>query len=90
MSSGAQYVTLHKYFLHPRLVIYVFSIPTHKTETGTANRRGANNSKSPGPIITMGQSEALSSSQIIFITLFSAGATTHSKLFNYVEPKPFS
>ncbi len=74
----------------PRLVIYIFCNPTHKTETGTANRWGANNSKSPGPIITMGQSEALIISQIIFITLFSAGATSHRKLFNYVEPKPFS
>ncbi len=47
----------------------------------------------------MGHSKTLSSgrSQIIFITLFSAGAhgiaapfTSHSKLSNYAELKPFS
>jgi hypothetical protein len=43
--------------------------PTHKTETGTANRWGTTNSKPPGPIIMMGQSETLTSTQIVFITL---------------------
>jgi hypothetical protein len=35
-----------------------------KTETGTANRWETTSSKPPGPIITNGQSETLSSSQI--------------------------
>ncbi len=48
--------------------------PPHKTKTGTTNRWGTTNSKPPGPIIMMGQSETRNSSQIIFITLFSAGA----------------
>jgi hypothetical protein len=52
----------------------LFSNPTHKTETGTANRRGTTNSKPLGPIIMMCPPEALSSSQMISITLFSAGA----------------
>jgi hypothetical protein len=38
ISSSAQYVTLHKYFSHPSLVIYLFSVPTHKTKAGTANK----------------------------------------------------
>jgi hypothetical protein len=38
ISSSAQDVTLHKYFSHPSLVIYFFSVPTHKTKAGTANR----------------------------------------------------
>jgi hypothetical protein len=46
----------------------------------------------------MGQSETLSSSQIIFITLFSflqvqsvvAPLTSQRKLWNYAELKPFS
>jgi hypothetical protein len=38
ISSSAQYVTLDKYFSHPSLVIYFFSVPTHKTKAGTANR----------------------------------------------------
>jgi hypothetical protein len=37
---------------------------SHKTETGTTNRWGTTSSKPPGPIITKGQSETLSSSQI--------------------------
>jgi len=44
----------------------------------------------------MGQSETLSSSQIKFITLFSAGAQCYwaiyqpPQLVHYAEPKPFS
>jgi len=50
------------------------SNPTNKTETGIANRWRTINSKPHGPMIMMGQSETLSSSYIIFITLISAGA----------------
>ncbi len=39
-----------------------------------SNKWGTTNSEPPGPIIMIGQSEILSSSQIIFITLFCAGA----------------
>jgi hypothetical protein len=61
ISRGAQYVTLQKYFSHPSLVKYIlFCNPTHKTETGAANRWGTTNSKPPGRIIMMGQSETLS------------------------------
>jgi hypothetical protein len=90
-------VTLQKYFSHPSLVIYFFATPPQKTELGTANRRGTTNSKPPGPIIMIGQSEILSSSQIIFITLFSAGAQpwcafylATGNLCHYAEPKSFS
>jgi hypothetical protein len=38
ISSGAQYVTLQKYFSHPSLVIYFLSNPTHKTKTRTPNK----------------------------------------------------
>jgi hypothetical protein len=48
--------------------------PTHKTEAGTLHMSGTTNSKPPGRIIMMGQSETLSRSHVIFITLFSAGA----------------
>jgi len=45
------------------LVMYSFATPTHKTETGIANRWGmTTNSKPPGPIIMMGGSETLSRS----------------------------
>jgi hypothetical protein len=56
-------------------VIYLFCNPTHKTEAGIANSKlGTTNSEPPGPIMMIGQSETLNSSQIIFITLFCAGA----------------
>jgi hypothetical protein len=73
-------VTLQKYFsckniFHIQaLVIYFVSNLTHETETGTADRWGITNNKPPEPITMIGQSETLSSSQIIFITLFSGGA----------------
>ncbi len=72
-----QYGTLQKYISHPGLVMYSsFATPPMKTKTGTANRWQTTDSKPPGPGIMMGQSETLSSSHIIFITLFSAGCCT--------------
>jgi hypothetical protein len=72
-------VTLQKYVANPSLVIYFFANTTHKTETGTANTQGTSNSKPPGLIIMMGQSERkkerLGSSQSHrFITFCSARA----------------
>ncbi len=61
ISSGAQYVTLRKYFSHPSFSYVPLCNPTHKTETGIVNRRGTTNSKPPGRIIMMSQSETLSS-----------------------------
>jgi len=49
----------------------LFCNPTHETETGAAN---TTNSKPPGRIIMMGQSETLSSRETMFITLFFGGA----------------
>jgi hypothetical protein len=46
--------------------------PTNKT--GTADARGTTNSKPPGPIIVIDQSQMLSCSQVQFITLFLGGA----------------
>ncbi len=60
--------------------------PTDKTETRTGNRRGTNNSKPPGPIIMMRQLETLSSSQIIFITLFLAGAQRCCTFYQLQQP----
>ncbi len=71
-----QFLTLHIYFSHPSLVVYFVAScnPTPETEIGTAKRSGTTNSKPPGPIIMMGQSETLTSSQITFTTQSSAGA----------------
>ncbi len=70
---------------------------TNKTETWRENRWGTTNNKPPGPIIMLGQSETMSSSQIIFITLFFSEVhsaaepfTSHGNVRNYAEPKPFS
>jgi hypothetical protein len=73
-SSSAQYVPLQNIFFTSKFSYIGFCKPTYKTETGIANRWWTTNSKPPGPIIMMGQSETPSSSQIILITLFCAGA----------------
>jgi hypothetical protein len=71
----SQYVTMQTCFSHPSFIILLFFNPIDKTETvGQQIRGGTTNRKPSAPIITMGQSEIGSSSQIIFITLFSPGA----------------
>jgi hypothetical protein len=63
-----------KLFFTSKFNYLIFCNPTHKTETGIANRWGTTNSEPPAPIIMIGQSKTLSGSHIIFITLFCAGA----------------
>jgi hypothetical protein len=81
--------------IHTQLPYLLFCKPTHISETWTANRWGITNSKPLGAISMMRQSETLISSQIVFITLFSAGArcsypiTTHRKVSDYGALKPF-
>jgi len=72
-------------FFTSKFCYLLFYNPTHKTETGTAiNKWGTINSKPPGPIVMMGHSsETLSTSLIIFITLFSAGA---QHWFGFYQP----
>jgi hypothetical protein len=76
-------VTLQKYFSHPSLVIYFFATPPIKVELGQQIRGGLLIANPLAQIIMMGQSKTLSSSQIIFITLFSpcvaVPCTSHSK-----------
>ncbi len=68
---GAQYVTLQKYFWHPRLVNYFFSpIPPIKLKLVIANRCEITNNNPPRPIIMIGQLETMSENHIIFITFF--------------------
>ncbi len=84
-----------KNIFHIKVELFiVFCNPTHQTEPWTANRLGTTNSKPPGPISMMGEWVTLSSSPIICITLFSAcvvaSFTSHVKLCNHTELKPFS
>jgi hypothetical protein len=68
-------MSLGKMFFTSKFRYLIFGDPTHKTETGTANRwGGVTNSKPPGLIIMMGQLETLSSNRIMFIALVSTGA----------------
>jgi len=95
VSTGAQYVTLQKYFSHSNLLVYFFATPPIKLKTGIANRSGSCNSKPPGPIIMLGHWETLRGSQITFNILFCAGSiampfTSHGNLCNYTELKPIS
>ncbi len=85
-----------KIFFTSQFSYVLFCNPTHKTETGATNRWGTTYSKPPGRIIMISQTETLSSSYFIFITLVSAVAhaaapfTSHSNLCIFVEPKLFS
>jgi hypothetical protein len=85
---GVEMLLVHQCFsvYHPAKIFFtskfsylLFCNPTHKTETGTINIRGTSNSKPPGPIIMIGQSETPSTSQII--------CTTHSFLPPWVHLK---
>ncbi len=85
-----------KIFLTSNFSYLPFSNPTHKNKTGTANRWETTNSKPPGPIIMIGQSQTGNGSQIIFISLFvwqgldfAMPFTSLSKLCKNVGPKPF-
>jgi len=51
-ASGAECVTLQKYFPHLSLGYLFFCNPTHKTETDAVDRWETTNSKPLGPIIT--------------------------------------
>jgi hypothetical protein len=84
----AQHVTLQKYFSHPNLVLYFFCNPTHKTETGTANRWETTSSKPPGPIIMINQSETVTRSLFVVAVPFTSRQTPPHTLCNYAEPKP--
>jgi hypothetical protein len=64
-------VTMWKKFTSKFSYLLFFSNPTHQTRTWTANRWETTNSKPPGQIIMIDQSEIESDSQIISITLFS-------------------
>jgi len=68
ISSGAQYVTLQKYFSLPSRSSYLFtkfSNPIHKVEAGAANKWETTNSKPARPIIMMDQSKNESRSKMI-------------------------
>jgi len=95
--QGCSICDLVKIYFTSKLSYVLFCNPTHKTKTRTSNRWGTTNSKPPAPIIMMGQSETLSSSQIVFITLVFAGAQrccavpfiSYGNMHNYVKPNPF-
>jgi hypothetical protein len=73
----------------------LFCNPSHKSETGIANRWGTSNSEPPGPIIMMGRSETLTSIEIILLhtcVLLAQllGLVSHYKMCHYAEPRLFS
>jgi len=74
----------------------LFCNPTDKTKTETANRWGSTNSKPPGSIIMMGQSEKVIRVRSYLLHSFlhvqSSGepCTSHYTLHTYAEAKPMS
>ncbi len=59
-----EYETLRKYISHPSLVIYSFATLPIKLKLGQEMGGGSTNSKAPGPIITMSQSDTLTEQQL--------------------------
>jgi len=53
------------FFTASKFSYVLFCNPTRNTETGTAHRWGTTNTKPPGAIIMMDQSETLSTNDII-------------------------
>ncbi len=71
ISTGSQYVTLDNKIKYRSLASFSFGNPTNRTVTEYV---GTTNTKPPGPVIMIDQSEILSCSQARFITLFFGGA----------------
>jgi hypothetical protein len=69
-----------KYFSHASLVIYFLVTQPMKLKLGHQIGEELLIKKPPGQISTMGQSETLNSSQIIFITLFFCRCTALLRL----------
>jgi hypothetical protein len=69
-----------KIFFTSKFSYLVSCNPTCETETGTSNRWETTNSKPPGLIIMMDQSEIQSNSQVIFVTPFCM-CTSHSSFY---------
>jgi hypothetical protein len=86
---------LAKIFFTSKFSYLLFCNPSHKSETGIANRWGTSNIKPPEPIIMMGRSESLSCSEIILLhtcrpLVQLLGLVSQYKLCNYAEPRLFS
>ncbi len=97
ISSGAHSLSLWKKTSHPSLVIYFFATPPIKQKLGQEKMEGTTNSKPfglihhyDGPFKTTDRQ-----SDRIYDTLFGRCTplprllSSHRKLWNYAEPKPF-
>jgi hypothetical protein len=80
---SAQYVPLQKYFSHSSSVIYFFSCPAHKIETGTAK-----NSWRVLIVTQMHQSNYVANQQQVFGSTVPLTGLM-SKLCKNAGPKPF-
>ncbi len=79
--SGAQYVTLQKYFAHPSLVIYFFPTPPIRLKLGL---------QISGRLLIatdLDQSNYLANQQQVLV--FAVPFTSLSKLEKNARPKPF-
>jgi hypothetical protein len=83
--SGILYVNLQKYFSHPSLVIYFFATPPIKLKLGQQIGGGLLIANHLDQSLEWADKKTLSSSQIIFITLFSAGGQCRCALHQTVQ-----
>ncbi len=96
MVEYVEYVNLQYYFSHLISLIHFFATPSIKVKLGQQISGEPTNSKPPGPIVTIGQSERNTEQQSgpIYYTLL-CGFTllllrlspATRKLWNYAEPK---
>jgi len=66
--------------------MYSFATPSIKLKLGQQIGGGTTNSKPPGPIIMIGQSETLAAVRSSFTTLFSAGAQRGCTFYQPQQP----
>jgi hypothetical protein len=83
ISTRAQYVSLDNKMKCLSIAVFFLATPTINYDWNCICV-GTTNSKPPGPIILINQSEILNSSQVQFITLFFGGAKL---CCNFYQPR---
>jgi hypothetical protein len=96
ISSGAQYVTVRKYFWHPSLVMYSFATPPIKLKQGQQIAGGLLITNHLDQSLWWANQKhwAAVRSYLLhsFLQVHSAAEpfTSHGNVINYAEPKPLS
>jgi hypothetical protein len=90
ISSGAQYVTLRKYFSHPSLVMYSFATPPIKLKLGQQIGGGLLIANHMDQSLRWANQKHWTAVRSFLQVHTAAPRTSRGKLPNYDEPKPLS